>query len=334
MKRFTNVNIVKERKSIKIIFIISLFFLVSSVCFFYWAYKIDIKNDIEYVDLEHLINKNDSKKHYVFLNAYPKFYQFAKYNGIDKSFYIVYNEDNFYVAYMKNSEAKKLKSNSDKKINLFGVSKIPTNDIKKLAVDYYNKYYDNKERKITLEEYDVIFGNVYIDTTDYISNSIIQTILGIVSLVVFAIIFIYSIIKKIKYSKSLKNISDSTIYKIDKEMNDKDAFYYKRTKLYLTDNYIVNFSGKFSINEYKDIYWLYPYEFRYNGVKTNQAIKFMTKEGKTYTVASLDPYSKKSKEIYNEIWDTIVSKNDSMLLGYTKENIKKSKELKKNNKKK
>ena len=77
---------------------------------------------------------------------------------------------------------------------------------------------------------------------------------------------------------------------------------------------------------------MYPFEQRVNGIRTTQNIKIFTSEGKTYTIVSIEMVTKKKKEIFDEIWNTIASKNDKMRLGYTSENIKemnaKAKEIK------
>ena len=46
----------------------------------------------------------------------------------------------------------------------------------------------------------------------------------------------------------------------------------------------------------------------------------MSKDGKNYNIASINPLTKTNKEIYDEIWNTILSKNNDMLIGFTNEN--------------
>ena len=71
---------------------------------------------------------------------------------------------------------------------------------------------------------------------------------------------------------------------------------------------------------------MYSYEQRTNGIKTSQAIRVMNNEGKTYTIATITAMTKAQKAVYDEIWNTIISKNSNIKLGYTKENIKEMKE--------
>ena len=47
---------------------------------------------------------------------------------------------------------------------------------------------------------------------------------------------------------------------------------------------------------------------------------------KRHVVAQLPGYTKKSKEVNKEIMESIMSKNEKMLVGYTKENRNRMKE--------
>lgn len=56
------------------------------------------------------------------------------------------------------------------------------------------------------------------------------------------------------------------------------------------------------------------------------------KFGKNYVVANLSIITKDTKEEFNEIMNTIISKNDKMLVDYNSENAKKYKKIIKLNK--
>ena len=118
----------------------------------------------------------------------------------------------------------------------------------------------------------------------------------------------------------LMKMDEDLIEKLDNEMNDADAFYYEKTHLYLTKNYIINFQGRFKVIEYRDVIWMYAMNYRTNGIKTSQSINIMDVKGKVTSIATINIVTKEKKEIYDEIWNTIASKNKNILLGYTKEN--------------
>lgn len=147
---------------------------------------------------------------------------------------------------------------------------------------------------------------------------------------------IISLVNLLRYNGKIKKLGDVKISEIDNEMNNPNSFNYEKANLFLTENYIINFYGGLNILSYKDIMWMYPFEQRMNGIKTCQSIKVLMNNGKTYNIANIDLVTKSKKEIYNEIWDTIISKNSTMLIGYTKENIKAMKdkvnEIKRNKK--
>ena len=58
----------------------------------------------------------------------------------------------------------------------------------------------------------------------------------------------------------------------------------------------------------------------------------MLKDGKTKALLQVDGITKKSTSIINEVAETIASKNEKILIGYTKENREKSKEIVKESK--
>lgn len=148
------------------------------------------------------------------------------------------------------------------------------------------------------------------------------TIFGVLGLTMFIIFFVI----KIRFKNGIKKLDSNEIMKIDMEMNSPDSFYYEKAHLYLTENYIINFAGTFNVINYKDIIWIYPFITRTNGIKTSQSIMVVTKDGKRKNVADIDCFTKGKKEIFDEIFNTIASKNDTIIVGYDKESQMKAKE--------
>ena len=75
---------------------------------------------------------------------------------------------------------------------------------------------------------------------------------------------------------------------------------------------------------------MYSTTQRVNFIKISNSIMIATLT-KKYNIASLDTLTRASKEVYEEIYKTILSKNDTMLVGYSKSSIKKYKEITKEN---
>lgn len=303
-----------------------------------WEQKAIKKAEESITDLNSVIvsEEKDKSDKVAYINAQTIPYKFAVHDDITDSYYIVCDENYMYIVYMSLSDYNKLNNESitTNPIRIQGVTKQTTKDIKELALDAYNDGLDASEQ-LTMAEFNDYFGEVYLDLT--VENSAVAGIqigLFILFLLFGGILFVVGLYEVFSFNKSLKKLDAMRVEDLDNEMNDKEAFYYSKAHLYLTRNYIINFGGTFRIIPYKDVLWMYRYEQRTNGIKTAQSLKVLTNEGKTYSIANIDLVTKKSKEIFEEIWDTIAKKNENILLGYTKENIRamkeKVKEIKKN----
>lgn len=294
-----------------------------------------IINDNEYnnrKDLNTIISSKDNKvglSTYIEVQRNP--YLFAGYEDTTDSYYFVTDGTYVYVAYMSKDEFNELYDDENytelKKIE--GVTKEYTKDVKELAIDAYNELIGlTDENKLSLSDFENYFGSVYIDTTTMESDAgVLELTIGILLALIGLIVIILMVIKKIMYNKKLKKIDKNLLNEINNEMNDKEAFYYESINLCLTKNYVINFGFKFQIIPYKDIVWIYEKVLRTNGIKTSKGIMLVDKNNKLYNICSIDVISKNKKGIFEEVWNTIVSKNDKVLIGYTKENIDKVKLL-------
>ena len=239
-----------------------------------------------------------------------------------------------YVAYMPTSTFNSLNREdiTENPGKIEGMTKPATREIKEFAVEAYNDAIEDENYKITVADYDNYFGSVYLDASEdalsdvgslQMTGCMICLIIGLASLLI-------GIIKKVHFNISVKKMDEDLIEKLDNEMNDADAFYYEKTHLYLTKNYIINFQGRFKVIEYRDVIWMYAMNYRTNGIKTSQSINIMDVKGKVTSIATINIVTKEKKEIYDEIWNTIASKNKNILLGYTKENAETAKTMKEN----
>lgn len=342
MNKFTNKKIKREKNKRIILLIVGIILIILSFFFKYESELTNNNSNKKITDLNSIIiSSNDKEDKFAYLNIKYKPYKFAVYDDTPNSYYIVSDDKYMYIAYMSPEDYQKLSKNdiysSPKRIE--GITKTTTEDIKKLAIDAYNGSVQDNDKNLTLADFNNYFGSVYLDmTTKYTTTSTILSLIFFLLLFFGVIIALTSIIELLGISHSIKKLSIDKIEEIDHEMNDQDAFYYDKASLYLTNNYIINFGGRLKIINYKDILWIYPFEQRTNGIKTSQSIKVLTNDGKTSIIATMDVITKQKKEIYNEIWDTIISKNDQILTGYTKENItamnQKVKEIRKEKKKK
>lgn len=328
---FTNKAVEKERKKQKIFLWIGILSIIITGIFFFYGNKVVEDAEKNKESMHNVILKKDSenfnKKAY--LNVHTTPYKFAIYNDTSDAYYFVMDDKYMYVTYMTSADYNMLNKEDIKTnpVKIEGITKKTPDDIKKLAIDAYNEAMENEEDKLTLNDFDNYFGSIYLDMTQ--SDGAIgdfQYLMGVIFGISGLVMFIIFIIYKMSFKKGVKKLDSSEITKIDMEMNDPEAFYYEKAHLFLTKNYIINFAGIFNVINYKDIIWIYPFVMRTNGIKTSQSIMVVSKDGKAKKVADIDVFTKGKKEIFDEIFNTIASKNDKIIIGYDKESQMKAKE--------
>ena len=219
------------------------------------------------------------------------------------NYYLVINNDTFYVAKISVNEVKKIRKeiNKDKKPDLYGKSqKIDESTIEEF-VAMYNKL--NKDETITKEEYVEKFGYMYLDqkTTDDSLTKKSNIVVGISLLLVLTGITISTIFIKnnSKNYKLLKTLSKSEIAKLDKELSKSKKY----KNLYITEKYIVINKLALEIIKFDNIIFAY---------KENNKVIIYTK--------NLDSYKIKDTEELN-LLKTIKSKNKNVLIDKTSKNI-------------
>mgnify|MGYP004496211995 FL=1 len=326
MNSFTNINIKNQYKKTIIYFVISIILIILSIVFYAWKCSIIKTSRVQEKSLNDIIINEKTEKDYksAYINNVSNPVKFAIDKENNNAYYIVNDGKYLYVIYMNEEKYQSIIQNKSE-VKIEGITKYPTKDVKELAIEKFNDDKDEND-KISLVDYDNYFGDVYLDMEESESSiAIFQIFLIVITIIPGIIIFIINLVKIINFNKIKSKYS---IKELDNEMNDKNSFYYDKANLYLTPNYIINFSGKLFIIKYTDIDWIYPNITKTNGIKTAKSIILITKENKTYIISNLSNITRKSKEIYDEIWDTIVSKNSDMLVGYTEENIKAYKDKK------
>lgn len=333
MKRLTNEKLKKEFRKVNNNLIIALVCLVLGfVCIGIGFYAED-RTPKDTTHINKIIDSNTEKREdiKVNVNVAMKPVLFAKMNNnSNKKFYISVDENNyFYIISLTESQYDDIVTKDLEKepITIYGKTKIISSDIKKLAKSYYNKAMKDPKDQITTEEqFFNVFGDIYLDSTNENISSTILIVIGAFCMLMWTIFIIAFIIMKIRLNSTFKKIDDEELRKIEEEIDDKDAFHYEKAHLILTKNYIISFLSGFRALKYEDIIWLYEYRLRQYGMTTQKSIMVMDKTGKVKPIITLDGVTKKSKLVFDEIADTILSKNNKILIGYNKENKKRIKE--------
>lgn len=332
MNRVNNSNILKSYKGCIRIFIIGVLVFFLSFVLFYLGSGQDSKDTDNIKYLNELIESREEKtgkKSYLTVSYLTD--KIVVYDDTTNAYYFAFDGKYYYMVYLKEADAKRMlnKDLSKNPEKIIGSSKNIPSDVKKIAIEVYNDYFLNDgDEKLTISTFYNVFGDVYLDTTDtFSSTASMYMIFGFISFISGIILSLIGITFTIRFKKNIKSLSDDDLLKIEREMEDNNAFYYEKKKLYLTENYLIMLDGRFNVYNYKDIVWMYPFEQRYNGIRTNKAIKISTNDGKTNIIANTSIATKQQKAIYDEIWNTIAQKNPSMKIGYIPDNISYFKDL-------
>lgn len=323
MDKFTNPSIKKEKKRLTRNVLISILLLIIAVALEVWGYYINENAKANSKPLNDIIvSKEENKEDKIAtINAQSKPYLFAEEKEGTNGYHIVSDDKFMYIVYMSKYDELNNKENiATEPVEIQGVTKLISKDVKEFALKAYNTGLEPEEQ-LTMADFNSYFGEVYLDITETGTSDVaeLQTLGGLLVGMFGIVMLVVTVVQKVKFSSGIKKMEETTIETLDDEMNSSDSFYYEAIHLYLTNHYIINFKGSFRVIEYQDIIWMYPMTYRTNGIKTNQSIKVMTKDGKTHEIAAIDVTTKARKEAYNEIWNTIVNKNNRIVLGYTKE---------------
>ena len=326
MNRVSNSNIIKTYKGYFRLIIIGVLIIVASFVFLYLGSDQDNKDSENIKYLNELIEKRDEKTgQKAYLNVSAMTDKVVVFDDTTDAYYFVSDGKYYYMVYLKEADAKKyLKMDlSENPIKIVGTSRSIPSDVEKIAIEVYNDYLLSEgEDKLTSDTFFNVFGDIYLDgTSTFSSKSSAFMAIGVMSFLGAIAVILIGVVIVLRFRKNIKSLSDDDLAKIEREMDSQNSFYYSKKKLYLTDNYLVLMDGRFIAYNYKDVLWMYPFEQRYNGVRTNKAIKIFTSDGKTNMIASISIATKREQAIYDEIWNGIVQKNPSIKIGYTPDNI-------------
>lgn len=326
-------NLFQERwkkvcKKIKNNLYAMILFLILAFGCFGWAYVIDSQVKNKNITLHELIyNGSIEEKQVTSLTVTEKPYVFAEYdsNKTSPKYYFLVDNDYLYVGYLDYDTYLKLNVDSivDTPITIQGVTKKIPGDVIDIAIEVYNE--DLEEKVLTRENYKSYIGEICIDTVSDVDDNILQIILGILF---FNISFIYFIIYIVKNRKIKKLKKDNILWQeIQNELESAETIDYSKFSTYLTPNYIIDGSNGFQLISYQDIAWVYLHENRYNGVTNDRYLIVIKKNKKKVNIARLSGIHPKSKDTFMEIMKEIYEKNQDILVGYTKENKQRVKDL-------
>lgn len=326
MNRVKNQRILKVYKgNIRLIIIGVVIFLLSFV-FFYLGSQQDSKDTDNIVYINQLIESNGDKTgKKAYLNVRYLSPKVVVYDDTTDAYYFAADEKYYYLVYLKESKANELlnKDLSNNPEKIIGSSKKIPSDVQGIAMEAYNKYFlEEGEEKVTDSTFYNVFGDVYLDATDTFSSlASIYMFLGVIGFFTGLLLIVIGTVFTLTIKKNINSLSEYDLAKIEGELDNSSSFYYFNNKLCLTPSYLVMLDNKFKAYEYRNIVWIFPFEQRYNGIRTNKAIKIGTNDGKIYMIANMAVATKTMQAVYDEIWNSIIEKNQNIKIGYLPENI-------------
>ena len=243
----------------------------------------------------------------------------------DKNYYIIFDENDYpYIARLTDSTykmlEKKYENNETISYEVSGYLFRQEKEMKPLAIDAHKEIFSDS--MISEANYELYFGKCYLDETLTPSTGIealsIGIGVGLLFLSFFA--FIFYIVFAIRYKKNIRKYGKEIL---EAELLKPDTQYYKKAHICLTDKYVISTMSGLDVLEYKDILWLYYENRRYNFASIGKFIVARTANKKIVQLA----YTYSNEDLLIEIMKKIKEKNEQILLGFTKENQEKYKEL-------
>lgn len=285
-----------------------------------------------------ILTKNTSENVYAKLNVSLLDSAFATetLDGKEKDYYIAFDEnDNPFIIVLDKSGLESLRKIQEYTLSETEIEKpnpvMVYGNVSKSDTEVF-KYLqeflkDEDGNTYTIDELKSVVGENYLDTTwDNKEEGIFALILfGVFSLSGLILIIVYFV--RNKKSKKILEEYERELEKIEEDVKSGKGIHNKKCKVYLTDRYLLSYAGGVKLIELNDIVWVYPFITKQNGITTSKSIYVITNNGKSNVVAVVNTWGKKNKAFFEELYQDIINKVPNVLVGYSKENMEKAKEM-------
>lgn len=285
-----------------------------------------------------VLTKNTSENVYAKLNVSLLDSAFATetLDGKEKDYYIAFDEnDNPFIIVLDKSGLESLRKIQEYTLSETEIEKpnpvMVYGNVSKSDTEVF-KYLqeflkDEDGNTYIIDELKSVVGENYLDTTwDNKEEGIFALILfGVFSLSGLILIIVYFV--RNKKSKKILEEYERELEKIEEDVKSGKGIHNKKCKVYLTDRYLLSYAGGVKLIELNDIVWVYPFITKQNGITTSKSIYVVTNNGKSNVVAVVNTWGKKNKASFEELYQDIINKVPNVLVGYSKENMEKAKEM-------
>ncbi len=325
-------NIYKNIKSKKSLLVIGIILFVVFMGLGLLIYSGEVNAEYE------VLTKNTSANVYAKLNVSLLDSAFATetLDGKEKDYYIAFDEnDNPFIIVLDKSGLESLRKIQEYTLSETEIEKpnpvMVYGNVSKSDTEVF-KYLqeflkDEDGNTYTIDELKSVVGENYLDTTwDNKEEGIFALILfGVFSLSGLILIIVYFV--RNKKSKKILEEYGRELEKIEEDVNSGKGIHNKKCKVYLTDKYLLSYAGGVKLIELNDIVWVYPFITKQNGITTSKSIYVVTNNGKSNVIAVVNTWGKKNKAFFEELYQDIINKVPNVLVGYSKENMEKTKEM-------
>lgn len=325
-------NIYKNIKGKKSLLVIGIILFVVFIGLGLLIYSGEVNAEYE------VLTKNTSENVYAKLNVSLLDSAFATetLDGKEKDYYIAFNEnDNPFIIVLDKSGLESLRKIQEYTLSETEIEKpnpvMVYGNVSKSDTEVF-KYLqeflkDEDGNTYTIDELKSVVGENYLDTTwDNKEEGIFALILfGVFSLSGLILIIVYFV--RNKKSKKILEEYGRELEKIEEDVKSGKGIHNKKCKVYLTDRYLLSYAGVVKLIELNDIVWVYPFITKQKGITTCKSIYVVTNNGKSNVVAVVNTWGKKNKAFFEELYQDIINKVPNVLVGYSKENKEKAKEM-------
>ncbi len=255
---------------------------------------------------------------------------FAEKSG--KIFYLAEDVNDYYIISISDSMFNKMKkeyeTNGYLSYPVYGYVRQLDLDVKKLGVEAVAEAYDAPD--FTLEDFNYYYGSTYLDCTYNPNRQEAGLFYGMAA--ACAIISVSCFISYFSRKKSL----DKILSVIDEDrimswIEDPQTVEFEKFGIFFTRDHLIARNGKKgairNVINYRDIAWSYLINHKQYFITVSREIMLWLKNGSSVTVGTVAPKDKEG--LIDKFYNTLMSKNDDILLGYNQQNIARYNEFKK-----
>lgn len=311
----------KNKTTIKVI----IGFLLASIFCLCLGVIINSRELPKAIDVDEVTEENQ----YVKCDIYALTDSFAEYTEdgtVVSEYYMAVNDECLYILELSKDQYNELAEkvydeNNTEDVIIYGMSEYLSYDLTEIAMETYNEMYETD----TLDwgNFEDYFAGYVINAKTSPNDSAITFFVLAGFLGIFVIIF--GIVQLVMYIRTKSHIKKyAKMYDLGElsvQLSDPMKIEFEKTKTIFTRDYLISYSDSLIIFKHTEIVWIYPMDYRVNGVLTTRRIGVVTKDNKKHVISETPASGKENQEQFKLTMQEIYKRRPYILVGYTKENI-------------